>query len=129
MTLYDENVELYDIAFDWDVSDEVDWLLERFGRDCSSVLEPGCGSGRMLEAFARRGIEIVGSDRSSAMVAFARRRLAAAGLTAQVVVADMTDFDLGRTFGAAVCPINTLGHLDEDGLARHLVCVARQALA
>jgi SAM-dependent methyltransferase len=126
VTLYDENVELYDIAFDWDVTDEVDWLLERFGRGCASVLEPGCGSRRMLEAFARRGIEIVGIDRSPAMVAFARRRVAVAGLTARVVVADMTEFDLGRTFGAAVCPINTLGHLDEDGLARHLGCVARQ---
>lgn len=37
----------------------------------------------------------------------------------------MTDFDLGRTFAGAVCPINTLLHLSPDGLAAHLGCMAR----
>ena len=32
----------------------------------------------------------------------------------------MTDFHLGRTFDGAVCPINTLGHLSPEELARHL---------
>lgn len=125
MTLYDDDVELYDIAFDWDVTDEVEWLLERLGPRCRSVLEPGCGSGRMLEAFGRRGVEIVGIDLSAGMVEFARRRLTRAGIAADVVVADMADFDLGRRFGGAICPINTLGHLTPNGLARHLACVAR----
>lgn len=123
--LYDEDAELYDIAFDWDVTDEVKWLLERLGPDCRSVLEPACGSGRMLEAFARRGIEMTGIDNSAAMVELARRRLDAAGLGAEVVEADMTDFDLGRTFGGAICPINTLGHLGRGELARHLEATAR----
>jgi SAM-dependent methyltransferase len=125
VTLYDEDVELYDIAFDWDVGDEVTWLLERLGAECRSVLEPGSGSGRMLEAFARRGVEIVGIDISASMVEFARERLARAGVGVEVVHADMTDFDLGRTFDGAICPINTLGHLDAAALARHLACVAR----
>jgi SAM-dependent methyltransferase len=122
--LYDD-VELYDIAFDWDVGDEVAWLLERLGPGCGSVLEPGCGSGRMLEAFARRGVGVVGLDRSERMVEFARTRLERAGVDAEVVLADMTDFDLGRTFDGAICPINTLGHLDAEALRRHFVCVAR----
>jgi SAM-dependent methyltransferase len=125
VTLYEDNVELYDIAFDWDVADEVTWLLERLGPECRSVLEPGCGSGRMLEAFARRGVEIVGLDLSEAMIDFARRRVAAAGVVAGAVLADMTDFDFGRTFGGAICPINTLGHLTPHELARHFACVAR----
>ncbi len=49
--LYSDDAELYDIAFDWDLSAEVDWLVERLGRP-RSVLEPGCGSGRMLAALA-----------------------------------------------------------------------------
>lgn len=124
MSLYDEHAELYDIAFDWDVADEVEWLLGRLRRR-GPVLEPACGTGRMLEAFARRGVEVVGIDVSPGMVELARRRLAAAGVAAEVVVADITDFQLDRVFGGAVCPINTLGHLDRDGLARHFVCVAR----
>jgi SAM-dependent methyltransferase len=117
--LYERYAELYDLAFSWDVEDEVDWLLERLGPECRSVLEPGCGSGRVLEPLARRGLEAVGIDRSPAMVELARAR------GVEVVLADMTDFDLGRTFDGAVCPIGTLAHLSPAGLARHLERMAR----
>jgi SAM-dependent methyltransferase len=123
--LYDEHADLYDIAFDWDVSQEAAWLQERMGRDCRTVLEPGCGSGRMLEALARRGLAVTGIDTSPAMVEIARRRLAAAGLPGEVVEADMTDFDLGRAFDGAICPVNTLMHLSRAGLAAHLEAMAR----
>ena len=95
-TLYTDHAELYDIAFDWDISAEVDWLVERLRP--SSVLEPGCGSGRMLEAFAARGIDVAGIDLSPRMVALARERLGGRG---PVLVADMTDFDVGRTHSTA----------------------------
>jgi SAM-dependent methyltransferase len=117
--LYERHAELYDLAFRWDVEDEVDWLLERLGPECRSVLEPGCGSGRVLEPLARRGLDAVGVDRSQAMVELARAR----GL--EVVPGDMTDFDLGRTFDGAVCPINTLAHLSPEELARHLERMGR----
>jgi len=112
--LYERHSELYDAAFAWDIEDEVDWLRERLGPECRSVLEPGCGSGRVLEPLARRGLQAVGIDRSPAMVELARAR------GVEVVLADMTDFDLGRTFDGAICPINTLGHLTPAELARHL---------
>ena len=118
--LYADDAELYDIAFDWDIGDEADWLVERLA--AASVLEPGCGSGRMLEALANRGTEVVGLDLSPELVAIARSRLGTAG---DVVEGDMTDFDLGRTFHGAVCPINTLLHLTPDELALHLRCVVR----
>jgi SAM-dependent methyltransferase len=119
--LYTDDADLYDIAFDWDISEEVDWLVERLG-GASSVLEPGCGSGRMLVALADRGLDVAGIDVSPRMVELARQRLGDHGA---VVVADMTDFDLGRKFDGAVCPINTLLHLTPDDLARHLDCMAR----
>jgi len=117
--LYERHADLYDLAFRWDIEDEVDWLLGRLGPDCRSVLEPGCGSGRVLEPLARRGLQVVGIDRSAAMVELARAR----GLEA--VVAHMTDFDLGRTFDGAVCPINTLAHLSPPELASHFERMGR----
>ena len=119
--LYTDDAELYDIAFDWDISDEVDWLVERLG-DPASVLEPGCGSGRMLAAFADRGVEVAGIDLSPRMIELAGERLGERGT---VVLGDIADFDLGRTFDGAVCPINTLLHLTPEQLARHLDCTAR----
>jgi SAM-dependent methyltransferase len=118
--IYTDDAELYDIAFDWDISEEVDWLLTRLGEQCRTVLEPGCGSGRMLVALAERGLDVAGIDLSEPMLELARRRLVGRGT---VVHADMTDFDLGRTFDGAVCPINTLLHLSPDALARHLRCM------
>jgi SAM-dependent methyltransferase len=118
--IYGEEAELYDIAFDWDVDDEVDWLLERLGSPVS-VLEPGCGSGRMLEALVRRGVDAVGIDLSPEMLAIAERRA-----PGRALLADMTDFDLARRFDGAICPINTLAHLAPGDLARHFACMARQ---
>jgi SAM-dependent methyltransferase len=120
--LYTEHADLYDLAFDWDVSEEIDWLVVRLGPRCRSVLEPGCGSGRMVEGLARRGLNVCGIDLSPAMVAAARRRLERAAVTAEIVLADMCDFDLGRRFDGAVCPISTLGLLSPPDLVRHLVC-------
>jgi SAM-dependent methyltransferase len=120
--IYTDDAELYDIAFDWDISEEVEWLVTRLGSGCRTVLEPGCGSGRMLEAFANRGLEVTGIDLSEPMLDLARARLAGRG---SVVRADMTDFDLDGAFDGAVCPINTLLHLSPEGLAHHLACMDR----
>ena len=119
--LYTDDAELYDIAFDWDVTSEVEWLLDRLGPDCRSLFEPGCGSGRMLEAFSSRGLEVVGLDSSPAMVSLARERLRGRGT---VHLGDMTDFHLGRSFDGAVAPINTLLHLTPAELQCHLGVMA-----
>ncbi len=124
MSLYREHADLYDIAFDWDVTDEAAWLEERLGPGCRDVLEPGCGSGRILEALARRGLRVTGIDNSPQMLRLARDRLAAAGLEAELVAADMTAFDLGRRFDGAVCPINTLMHLSREATYAHLRAMA-----
>lgn len=123
--IYSTEAELYDIAFGWDLTSEADWLVERLGPGCRRVLEPGCGSGRMLEALARRGLEVVGLDRSEEMVAYARARLERAGLDATVVLGDMADFELGRRFDGAVCPVSTVGLLRPEQFARHLEAMAR----
>jgi SAM-dependent methyltransferase len=117
--IYSDEAELYDIAFDWDLSDEAAWLVERLGPQCRSVLEPGCGSGRMLAALAAHGLEVVGIDTSEGMLALARAR----GCT--VVRADMTDFDLGRCFDGAVSVVSTVGVLGVPGFASHLDAIAR----
>jgi SAM-dependent methyltransferase len=88
------------------------------------VLEVGCGSGRFFPYLVRHGVRPFGIALSPAMVARARSRLGepAAG---DVIVADMVDFDLGRTMDGAFCAVNTVGYLvDDDDFAGHLRCVA-----
>jgi len=123
-----EHAELYDLAFSWDIEAEVDWILERLGaRTGAALLEPFCGNGRHLPFFARRGVDVVGVDRSADMLALATRRVTSAGLPApRLVQADARELDLGRVFDGAYCPTNSLGHVHgHDDLVRHFTRVAR----
>lgn len=124
--LYTAEADLYDLAFSWDTSAEVDWLLDRLGSDCAPVLEPACGSGRFLVEFGHRGIEAVGIDRSPAMVHLAQQHLRNENLPGNAEVADMTSFDLGRVFGGAICPIDSLACLhDRVQVIGHLQSMAQ----
>jgi SAM-dependent methyltransferase len=119
---YASQSDLYDLAFSWDVDDEVAWLLARFGPETKSVLEPACGNGRLFPGFARRGVETAGVDLSDEMLA----KAAAHAPSARLLRADMRDFAFGRTFGGAFMPVNTFGYLHtKDDAVRHLTCVAR----
>lgn len=117
--LYTDLADVYDAVFEWDISDEAAWLAMRLGPDCRSVLEPGCGAGRMFGPLAAHGLAVTGIDSSPQMVELARRRG-----NGEAILADMTDFDIGL-FDGAVCPINTLGHLSPSELGAHLVAMSR----
>jgi SAM-dependent methyltransferase len=124
---YRSHAALYDLAFSWDVEDEVAWLLSRFGEGTASVLEPACGNGRLFPGFLRRGVAVAGVDLSREMLAKAAERLRSAALPeAALAVGDIRDFDLGRRFDGAFVPVNSLGYLhSHDDLVRHLRAVAR----
>lgn len=115
--------EIYEVAFGWDLTRELDFYEECFRRHARvpvrRLVEPCCGTGRMLEAFARRGYEAVGYDRSAEMVAFADARLKAHRGAA--FVGDMESFVASRHFQAALNPVNSIGYLLEDApFASHL---------
>jgi len=63
-----------------------------------TVLDAGCGSGRVAVELARRGLDVVGVDVDPSMLATARRRAPDLAW----VEADLTSFDLGRTFDVVV---------------------------
>lgn len=70
----------------------------------TTVLDAGCGSGRVALELARRGIEVVGVDVDRSMLATARRL----GPTLTWVEADLAELDLGRTFDVVVMAGNVL---------------------
>lgn len=78
-----------------DVHGEADFVM-RFAP--ASVLDAGCGTGRVARELAHRGVAVVGIDADASMVATARR------LSPELDwrVADLCDFDLGRTFEVVV---------------------------
>ena len=63
-----------------------------------SVLDAGCGTGRVAIELARRGVIVVGADSNSAMIATARRRAP----ELEWVEADVATLDLDRVFDVVV---------------------------
>jgi SAM-dependent methyltransferase len=63
-----------------------------------SVLDAGCGTGRVAIELARRGIAVVGVDSHASMLATARSR----GPAVTWIQADVTTLDLGQVFDIVV---------------------------
>ena len=103
-----------------DVHGEADFVM-RFAP--ASVLDAGCGTGRVARELARRGVAVVGVDADASMVGTARR------LSPDLDwrVADLCSFDLGRTFDVVLMagnvPLFTPPGTQPDlvaGCARHV---------
>jgi SAM-dependent methyltransferase len=124
-----EDARYYDIIFDTDTKREMAFL-EAVRKRCGltrgrRMLEPACGSGRLVTAAAARGYRVTGFDISEGMLRFARRRLQARNLDARLVSARMEDFSFRERFDIAHCLISTFKYLLSEEAARaHLRCVA-----
>jgi SAM-dependent methyltransferase len=108
--------EVYDVAFGWDLKLELTFLDRCFEEHVEGpvrrILEPACGTGRMLLALAERGYDVAGYDRSPEMVSFAAARLA--DHEGPVWRGEMSTFLPPGEFDAAINPVNSIGYLLED---------------
>ena len=89
-----------------------------------SVLDAGCGTGRVTRELAARGLEVAGVDLDPVMLATGMRKAPQLNW----LVADLETVDLGRTFDAILMAGNVMIFLTPGSegrvlanLARHLV--------
>lgn len=97
-----------------------------------SILELGCGTGRITAPLLRAGYRVVGVDAEPSMLERATERLAklpaAARARGTLAQADFCDLAIGRRFDLVICPFNAFMHLYDrpsleaflDGVKRHL---------
>ena len=94
-----------------------------------TVLELGCGSGRIAHALAERGLLVTGVDLAPAMLdrAKARRRAAPEAVAARLRyrLGDMSRIELGTAFDLILAPYFGLAHLPPEAQARALGVMAR----
>ncbi|MDQ3368988.1 MAG: class I SAM-dependent methyltransferase [Myxococcota bacterium] len=111
------------------------WI--QMASSAKSVLELGCGTGRIAIPLAVKGSQVTGIDTSESMLAQARRNARGAGVDLEWVHGDMRTFELGRDdFDLVVLAFNGLNALLtlEDALAclrcarRHLAPTGRLVL-
>jgi SAM-dependent methyltransferase len=93
--------EIYDqTVTDW--PGEMDFYRAA-AKGATSVLEVACGTGRIGLRLAKEGWNVTGFDLSPHMIEIARHK--AEGIhNIDLFVADMTRFDLGRTFDLVIIP-------------------------
>lgn len=109
--------EQYSVFYHLEMGGEVDDL--RFYRDqlhrhgCRSILELGCGTGRICDSLQRCGFAVTGIDNSRPMLAFAHP-----ARCARTIEMDMCRLGLRYRFAAAIIGWNTLNLLGGRQLIR-----------
>ncbi len=117
----------YDMVYGTETTVQADFMeavfeqcASRRGRGARAVLEPACGSGRLIEELARRGWRASGFDANERQIEFARERLRKAKLSAKLWQARMEDFAVpaAATFDLIHCLVSTFKYLLTEAAAR-----------
>jgi SAM-dependent methyltransferase len=127
------HVETYDAQHDTiPGGDDVSFFRDLARRSDGPVLELGCGTGRVAIPLAEAGLDVVGLDRSAAMLAVAteRRRVLPADVRRRIrfVEGDMTDFRLPRRFGLVFAAFRVFMALPDEAAQRSALTAIRRHL-
>ena len=93
----------------WDYATLLTAAQRRYKCPTQSVLDLACGSGKIARNLARSGRDVVGLDRSQAMILEAEARRSDLGIRFEV--GDFRNFTLGAAFDALVCGGDSLNYV------------------
>ncbi len=125
-----QTVDWYDLPRYYDIVNEqgtkeeasfLEALHELHGTKRKSprrVLEPACGTGRLMREFARRGWDVEGTDLNEHMVAYTKRRQERANLPGTVALGDMAHVTSAKRFDLAHVLVSTWHYLLDEKSAR-----------
>src|SRR5262245_2057028 len=102
---YDERLEGSPL-----IEADVDFCARHFDHP-GRLLDLGCGTGRFLIPFARRGFTVTGVDLSDEMLRVAAEKATVAGVQVELRKANLVELDnfAGGSFDYAACLFSTLG--------------------
>lgn len=126
---YDRIARFYDTDMALNMTfDDVGFYAARCAAAGGSVLELGCGNGRILLPLLQRGFDVTGVDASNGMLAELRRKAAVRGLVPALARMDTRALGFRAAFGTVLCPYSLITyHVTDDEIAR-LLAGARRAL-
>src|SRR6185295_5969342 len=112
MSQFDAFARYYDADFGT-FEDDIPFYRELARRCGGPILEPMCGSGRLLAPLARAGYRLAGVDVAPALLALARSRLASSGLLgqAELLEADIRYAAPAGPFSLTIVALNSFMHL------------------
>lgn len=113
--MYDQIAHYYDLTHA-DLTADIPFVLKLAKQANGSILELGCGSGRLLLPLAQAGFVVTGLDNSMEMLALAQAKVAEASESiqgrVQLVPGDMISFAVNGSYPLIIIPYNTFMHLD-----------------
>jgi ubiquinone/menaquinone biosynthesis C-methylase UbiE len=76
--------------FGWHLeSQEIETFCGQLDGSCKSVLDGGCGTGKLTMPLLKAGYKVIGADSSIEMLSIARQKGTSAGLSPELVVSDL----------------------------------------
>ena len=112
--------DLYDRLFD-SLDFDIPYWIQAAKASGGPVLEMACGTGRVLLALRRAGLDAEGLDFSPAMIGRLKDKAAKEGLAVRTETADMRDFEMVRCYRLAFCAFNGFAHCET--IADQLDCL------
>jgi SAM-dependent methyltransferase len=107
-----------DNLYDLNITDTSDFhfYLSLAKESKGTVLDIGCGTGRVLKALFEAGYEVVGMDFSESMLNVAEKKLTEAGFKPKLFQADMRNFHIEERVSLAIIPNCSMIYIynDED---------------
>lgn len=123
----------YAIGYQWNTAGECDFVeacIKRWGKGRAKsrrILDLGCGAGRHLVEFAKRGYEGFGIDPKPEMVAFVQSEAERLKLSVRAAQGSLQAFKAPGAFDAAICLMDTFRFLlTNKEIFAHLRQVASQ---
>lgn len=104
--------EIYDIDKPVGSLPDTAFYLARFGTLRGPILEPACGSGRMMVALLEAGCDVTGFDPSADMLERCRARCGERGFAPDLTAQRFEDFAYDRRFAAIVVPCGSFTLID-----------------
>lgn len=115
--MYAAFADFYDeLMYDVDYKKRTDRLLklfEKYGKRPELLLDLACGTGGFSNAFANKGIEVIGVDMSEEMLSAAREKSAIFGNEILFLRQKAENLDLYGTVDGAVCCLDSLNHITD----------------
>lgn len=118
--IYSDFAQVYDLLQDIDYNSFVGYykkLFAAFGCKPELVLDLGCGTGSITILLAECGFDMIGVDISEEMLYIASEKARATPYGSRILFLnqDMTEFELYGTVDAAICALDGVNYLTENG--------------
>ncbi len=114
--IFKQYADYYDALYQKkDYPGECDYLIELWNKfsdiEVKSILDLGCGTGNHSHIFAEKNYDVLGIDQSVEMLNQARNKMQHLSNPANLLVADLCNFNLKQTFDSLISMFAVVGYL------------------